>query len=56
MHYYVMIVNGIVIEKTIHCTIFLANCPYHACSVTSFFPVGLFFKLVYGKRGSVREA
>ena len=33
----------------LHCTISLASCLYWACSVTSFFSVRLFFKLVYGK-------
>ena len=41
---------------SVHCTIFLASCLYWACSVTSFFSVRLVFKLVYGKRSSVRDA
>ena len=43
-------------QRLLHCTIFLASCLYYACSVTSFFSVRFFFKLVYGKRGSVWEA
>ena len=43
-------------QRLLHCTIFLASYLYYACSVTSFFSVRLFFKLVYGKRGSVQEA
>ena len=43
-------------QRLLHCTIFLASCLYYACSVTFSFSVRLFLKLVYGKRGSVREA
>ena len=43
-------------QHLLYRTIFLPSCLYYACSVTSFFSVRLFFKLVYGKRCSVREA
>ena len=43
-------------QHLLHCTISLASCLYWACSETIFFSVRLFFKLVYGKRSSVRDA